>query len=655
MKSNEQQTSIEHLPGIFYLIDKEGVIINYNFGLAKILDFDQHEMLKGLNLYELLTQKYHKQFVSDLKKQHQEILIQQQNKTIKENWQNTEAFLSYKTPIGNQLQNLSIPLNNYNEYGLNLSPEFNQQTSTPVSYSIASNSTDYLLNLIASMPGNVYWKDKEGRFLGCNNNFAKIMKLDDPRKIIGLRDLDILVPEMAIQVLDFDQEIIKNNQPVLAEEEGFDLHGTKTTYLSHKVPLRDINGNAIGIIGISLNINEHKQLVKKQLKQAQLIYEQNSIFTERYLYDNNEYLFNIITLMPGNVYWKDLNGRYLGCNYHFAKIVKINDPKDIIGVRDIDLFSASIANEVLKIDEEIIKNNKPSLIEEVGFDDEGRKIVYLSHKVPLQNKLGEPVGLLGISLDITDRKEMENQLKNAMQLADRANQAKSQFLLNMSHDIRTPLNGIMGMAQILKTLETDDHKLELINSLMISTKTLVKLCSEIIEYADIYKHGIPIRKNTFSPTELLNSLEQILKAPMKKKKLEFHIQLDSRLPTQLMGDEMRLHRIMLNLLGNAVKFTDQGHIMLKFELKGEHSDRVTVQIQIIDTGIGIPADKFDYIFEYFSRLTLSDRSKYKGTGLGLSIVKQFVNDLNGSISVQSKVNQGTRFTVVLPFYKTTAV
>lgn len=645
------QASIEHLPGLFYIIDREGTLLNCNQGLAILLNFNTPNEFIGLNLYELLSKKYSEAFMDNLLKQNEKILFSQQPSVIKESWHklgHQENYLAYKTPLQNQLQNLSIPMNNYNDYGLNLSSELNRQAKSTLFTPNFTHNFDHLFNIIALMPGNVYWKDKQGRFLGCNNNFAKIIKLDDPQKVIGLRDIDILTPEAADKVLKLDQWIIENNQAAIAIEEGFDLNGKKTTYLSHKVPLQDKNGYSIGIIGISLNINEYQNNIQEQLNQ-----KLDDKFTGSYSYNSVDYLFNIISLMPGNVYWKDLEGRYLGCNNHFAKIVKLSDPREIIGVRDIDLFSSVIANEVLKTDEAIITNNKPLSIEEIGFDDGGNKIVYLSHKVPLQNKQGHAIGLLGISLDITERKKMEEKLKETTELAKQANQSKSQFLVNMSHDIRTPLNGIMGMAQILKGLETDNHKLEIINALIISSRTLGKLCGEIIEYTDIYKHGVPIKKTIFSAVEILTSLEQILNAQMKKKKLALHIQLDSQIPTQLLGDEMRLHRILLNLLGNAVKFTDKGVITVKLALKEANYDQVTVQIEIRDTGIGIPADKFDYIFEHFSRLTLSDRSKYKGSGLGLTIVKQFVSDLNGSINVASKLNEGTTFTVTLPFQRVT--
>ncbi|MBA2650672.1 MAG: PAS domain-containing protein, partial [Tatlockia sp.] len=294
-----------------------------------------------------------------------------------------------------------------------------------------------LLNIIKSLPGSVYWKDQEGRYLGCNETMLQIAGM---KSIVGKTDFDMPWADMAQSLRDNDLKVMSLNVTLDLEEEVKVADGNQVVVLTRKTPLLDEQGNIIGIIGTSLNITDRIQQ-ESLLKSTQEKIEST--------------LENIVTHMPGHVYWKDKNGVYLGCNNLQAKSLGFKSGYEIIGKSDFDLpWGKDKAELFRKIDTHIMETGKTEIIEERARVDEKDSIV-LSHKSPMRNKDGEIVGILGISIDITDRKKMEEDLRHAKSAAEVANKAKSEFIANMSHDIRTPLTGIIGMTQEMFNVADD--------------------------------------------------------------------------------------------------------------------------------------------------------------------------------------------------------
>ncbi|MDF2867559.1 MAG: putative sensory histidine-kinase / response regulator [Gammaproteobacteria bacterium] len=364
------------------------------------------------------------------------------------------------------------------------------------------------------------------------------------------------------------------------------------------------------------------------------------------LREENQSLKNIIELTPGYLYWKNLDQVYLGCNRGIAERIGLAKCEDIVGHTLSEFLSNGIsqeaANAVNRIDAEIMTHNKLYEIEEVGF--EGK--TFITKKRPLYNSKNEVVGLLGISLDISDRKKMEEELREAKEKAEAANRAKSLFLGNMSHDIRTPLNGILGFAQLLEMEEKDPAKKEKLALILKSGRKLLGLLSEIIDIAYI-ENGMPIKYEKVDLREIIKEVYELMQVEIKQKNLQFIINLDSQLPPTFKSDKLRIHRILLNLIGNAVKFTHTGYIKIS-GLVSKNRNGAYLEIIIEDSGIGFPKEEVDNIFQNFTRLTPSDQSLYQGSGLGLYIVKTFINELKGSVTATSQVNLGSKFICKLP-------
>ncbi len=250
-------------------------------------------------------------------------------------------------------------------------------------------------------------------------------------------------------------------------------------------------------------------------------------------------------------------------------------------------------------------------------------------------------------LAILKRKERE--LRLAKQQADAADQAKSAFITNISHDLRTPLTGLLGMAAILeKEVSTAKGKAAAAN-LIQAGQCLLDLLNEVIEFSKYEKGELPIDEVQFNLQERIDHIMALYIPAAQEKKLTIHLQWDEQLPLYLMGDAARLQRILLNLISNAIKFTSQGSITLRLRLVKIKRPQAMIEFQVQDTGIGIPTDKQALIFTRFNRLHPTYEGRYSGSGLGLALVKQFISELQGKIFLKSQENVGSIFTFLIPF------
>ena len=265
------------------------------------------------------------------------------------------------------------------------------------------------------------------------------------------------------------------------------------------------------------------------------------------------------------------------------------------------------------------------------------------------NDKGEFTHLLGKVEDITERKQAEIALKLAKEKADSANRAKSEFLANMSHEIRTPMNAVIGFSDILASKITDKQHKKYLNSIQTAGKSLLTLINDILDLSKIEAGRLDIQYEPVNPQIIFTELQQIFSLKMAEKNLEFIVDIDKSLPSALFLDETRLRQVLLNLIGNAVKFTDSGYIKLcakKMYVDDVHS-KIDLILAVEDSGIGVLADQQKLIFESFRQQDGQSNRKYGGTGLGLAITKRLVKMMNGNIYVESSSGKGSRFEITL--------
>lgn len=277
----------------------------------------------------------------------------------------------------------------------------------------------------------------------------------------------------------------------------------------------------------------------------------------------------------------------------------------------------------------------------VGKD--GRVITVMTSGVPLYDRSGDLVGFRGSDTDITDRKAMEVQLRQAKESAEAANVAKSEFPANMSHEIRTPMNGVIGMTSLLLDTELTDTQRSYAETVRTSSESLLGLLNDILDLSKIEARKMELEAVDFDLSHVIDDSAASLDVRAREKGLKLSYVVDEDVPMQLHGDPVRLCQVINNLAGNAVKFTQEGEVSIRvslFEKTGEH---IELHFSISDTGIGIPESKLRQIFDKFSQVDASTTRKFGGTGLGLAISKELVEMMEGDIGVESHEGEGSVF------------
>jgi two-component system aerobic respiration control sensor histidine kinase ArcB len=368
---------------------------------------------------------------------------------------------------------------------------------------------------------------------------------------------------------------------------------------------------------------------------------------KEYISEIYEYLQSIIANMPNNVYWLDKQCTLLGGNNALAKMFGLKSRKDLAGL-NYDQMS-QLANWTEKQGDsfqhaeiEVMTTGQPRYnVEEPAVVIEGKRKYYISSKVPLRNKQGDIIGLVGISTDITE-------LKVAKEKAEEFNVLKQQFIQNMEHDIRTPMSGLQQILHYLSVRETEPNLKEASEMGLGAAEELSQLLDDIVNFDRIHYHHAVVEK-PFKLRSVFESVYRINQPVAVHKKLTFRYVIDPDLPAVVLSDEYRIKHILLNLVGNALKFTQTGEVSFSAKRVRQSGRDCLVELTVRDTGMGIPADKLDVIFEKFVRLEPSNKGIYKGTGLGLASVKEYVQALDAEIKpIKSVLGKGTSVSVLIP-------
>ena len=253
--------------------------------------------------------------------------------------------------------------------------------------------------------------------------------------------------------------------------------------------------------------------------------------------------------------------------------------------------------------------------------------------------------------DVSHQKRIEKELKEAILKAENAVKSKQQFLSNMSHEIRTPMNSIIGFTKVILKTDLTVKQKEYLNAIKISGDTLIVLINDILDLAKVDAGKMVFEKTPLKLPMSISTLLHLFETKIQEKNLELVVKFDQKIPEVLIGDAIRLHQIIINLVSNAVKFTSKGKISVSIRKLAEDIENITLEFSISDTGIGIEADKIDQIFENFQQAHSQTSRIFGGTGLGLAIVKQLVEAQGGSVHVESELGKGSTFSFVLPFKK----
>ena len=365
---------------------------------------------------------------------------------------------------------------------------------------------------------------------------------------------------------------------------------------------------------------------------------------------------SLIDCMPGNVYWFDTNCRSMGGNRNVVQMLGLETAEQLRGLSFDDLkelggWTQKAADSFKQDTLDVLKTKKPKFnIEEPPIPDaSGRAICFLTSRAPIFNKSGGVVGVIGVSIDITDLKETESALVESKDKTEKAIKFKSDFIANMSHDLRTPLSSIIGLSDLLLTDGSQESSTLFLSQINQSAKELLTISNEVLEIVSAGIRSSSDHLKVFSVEKLLDRLSNALAPVSTQKGIDLCFEIDKSVPATVCSSYINIHRVLLNLIGNSLKFTRVGSVTCR--VTRPDSDQSELSFVVTDTGIGIDEDKIDAIFEPFKRLTTSTSDSIPGSGLGLYMVKTMIAEVGGSVSLTSRKGEGSQATVMLPFFK----
>ncbi len=347
-------------------------------------------------------------------------------------------------------------------------------------------------------------------------------------------------------------------------------------------------------------------------------------------------LRSFLDASPDLVYYRNEDKEFSGCN-RAMELLTGRSEKQLIGLTPNDVYSADIAEKVIETDEKVFRHNVSLTYEQWLVYPDGRKACFELRKVPFYDRVGKRHGLMGFGRDITERKRYQDALENA-------SRDKTTFISTISHELRTPLNGIVGLSRILLDTHLNDEQHNYLKTIHVSAITLGNIFNDIIEMDKIERRKVQLDNQPVDFTGFLSDLENLSGLLVQPKGLKFVMESEPPLPHMLVTDGTRLRQILWNLIGNAVKFTSEGEIIVRvhYEPKG------LLRFEVQDSGMGIPKDEQDKIFAMYYQV--KDRKGGKpatGTGIGLAVSKRLAQSMGGDISVDSSPGCGSCFTLTV--------
>ena len=497
--------------------------------------------------------------------------------------------------------------------------------------------------LVENIPGAVYRRGAEWpwhfEFVSDGIEAIAGYRASDLVPPGALADALLPMPEDLPAVTDAVRGSVSTGQPFDIEYRVHHADGATLWVHDRGRPECDAGGGVTWIDGVIFVVTERKR-------------------AERVLVEQRARLIALMDNIPDHIYFKDVDSRFTMISRAMATSFGLSDPSQSVGKTDFDFFLEEQARPALEDEREIMRSGRPVVgLEERETWPDGRETWASTTKLVRTDGEGNVVGTFGISRDITERKRADQELREtnaaleeamgrAVKLAaeaDTANQAKSEFLANMSHEIRTPMNGVIGMIGLLLDTELDEEQRHYAETVRASGESLLGLLNDILDFSKIEAGSVELEMLDFDMRALLDDFAAMPALRAHEKGLEFICAVAPDVPAYLSGDPGRLRQVLLNLTGNALKFTGQGEISVRAGLVAETDTDVVVRFSVKDTGIGIPVEKQERVFQKFTQADASTTRRYGGTGLGLAISKRLVELMGGDIGLASEEGRGSEF------------
>ena len=362
---------------------------------------------------------------------------------------------------------------------------------------------------------------------------------------------------------------------------------------------------------------------------------------------NRAMLRRVLNAVPMAIFWTDAGGVYQGCNQVFAQDVEMQSPKDVVGRIDAELPVPGVTTMHQDAVRKVVDGAVSAfhVVEEIPLDETSSKWLDIS-LLPLVDVSGTIFGLLGVYKDVTDQKHADD-LRMAKEAADQANKAKSAFLANMSHEIRTPLNAIIGFSQLLqRDTSISESQRRKLTTIVRSGEHLLLLINNILDLSKIEAGRVALNAKVFNFHGVIEDLVSMFRFRVEAKNLSLHIDMGRQVPVSVRGDEGKVRQILVNLVGNAVKFTEQGGVTVRIRLDEMQQQNALIRVEVEDTGPGIAEHEMGRLFQNFQQ-TKTGMQSGGGSGLGLAISRQFAQLMGGDITVESQEGEGSCFQLMI--------
>ena len=480
--------------------------------------------------------------------------------------------------------------------------------------------------LIDTIPNPIFLMDTEARYLGCNRAYEDTFNV--PRDtIIGklTQELDHF-PESLRTMLHNEELTALSERQMRHHEIRMPFPGGQEHHLLYWCTTFNLSdGRLAGLINVMVDIT-----AQKRAEQALHILSQ------------------AVESSPVSMLLLDREGNIEYANSTFYKRLKL-EKSDVVGASYATYLSAGNSDELVEVLKDTLQSGGTWQGDLVSASSRGESIWESAWFTPIMDSEGQITHYMVVKEDITGRKKMEYELIEAKEAAEAATRAKSEFLARMSHEIRTPMNAIMGMAHLALQTNLDDKQLDYIKKIQISATALLNIINDILDFSKIEAGKMHLESIEFRLEEVLESLGSLISFSAGEKGLELLFNLDPNVPEVLVGDPLRLNPILINLANNAVKFTEQGEIVISTRLERKSDGQALITFVVRDTGIGLSKKQQGYLFQSFSQADGSTTRKFGGTGLGLAICKRLVDLMHGKIWVESQENQGSQFSFTVGF------
>ncbi len=483
-----------------------------------------------------------------------------------------------------------------------------------------------LRQVLDGLPLIVSVKGRDLRYRLVNRHFSRVHNL--PTEAALGRTAEELFQAMPSKLAaGRDHGVLETGQESGFHEMTFpDAEGNLGVWQQNKLPLRGADGEVEAILSLAYDVTAQKQ-------------------AERLIEQSRRTLQTVLDALPVAIHLKDMDRRYLLVNRYFAEGVVGSSPDAMLGRRAEEVFGPRQQIFLHDYEAQVIETGRETGFVEVQHPDaSGTPRAWLYNKLPIKDRDDGIRQILTVALDITHLKEVEAELVAARDQAEQAARAKAEFLAVMSHEIRTPMNGVLGMTRLLLRTALSDEQRGQVETILESGRALLGILDNILDFSKLEAGRMEIERIDFSLAELVDSVLSML-APRAAEKpgLRLYADIDGGIAPWHRGDPTRLRQVLLNLVGNALKFTERGSVQVRVELLQASEAGERLRVSVRDTGIGIAPEQQARLFAAFAQADSSITRRYGGTGLGLSISKRLIEGMGGRIGVESEAGKGACF------------